>query len=210
MLGLLPWPQRTPLNVKVTGTLDEGELHHREDRLREHPKILRHRQTCTSRRTAKDPRRRWCTCAARRRPPTAPKAHYQRHGISFAKNGYVAIILDPIQIAETFSRHHGVYSGEMYDWYSRGYTPAGVGDLERHSRHRLSGDAARGGQDAHRHDRTLGRRGHELVHRPRSIPRMKIVAPIMGISTYAADVRENTPGAALRLHVSDQHLACTT
>src|SRR6476659_10077118 len=24
MLGLLPWPTRTPLNVKVTGTLDEG------------------------------------------------------------------------------------------------------------------------------------------------------------------------------------------
>src|ERR1041384_1911562 len=58
--------------------------------------------------------------------PFGAKTQYQRHGISFAKNGYVAFILDPIQIAETFGLHHGPSSQEMYDWYSRGYTPAGV------------------------------------------------------------------------------------
>ena len=36
------------------------------------------------------------------------------------------LILDSIQIAETFALHHGVSSLEMYDWYSRGYTPSGV------------------------------------------------------------------------------------
>jgi hypothetical protein len=30
--------------------------------------------------------------------PHGDKAKYQRHGISFAKNGYVAFILDSIQI----------------------------------------------------------------------------------------------------------------
>ena len=52
--------------------------------------------------------------------------HYQNHGSSLAKKGYAAFILDSIQSAETYGLHHGVFSQEMFDWYARGYTPAGV------------------------------------------------------------------------------------
>ena len=58
--------------------------------------------------------------------PHGNKAEYQRHGITLAKHGYAALIIDSIQIAETFALHHGILNNEMEWWYSRGYTPAGL------------------------------------------------------------------------------------
>ena len=52
--------------------------------------------------------------------------HYQHHGIWFAKNGYVCLIIDTIQLGEIEGIHHGTYSKNRWWWISRGYTPAGV------------------------------------------------------------------------------------
>ena len=54
------------------------------------------------------------------------KVHYQHHGIWFAKNGYVCLIIDSIQLGEIEGIHHGTYSKNRWWWISRGYTPAGV------------------------------------------------------------------------------------
>jgi len=194
MLGLLPWPRRTPLNLRVTGRLDRpgytvenivfeslpkfyvtGNLYVPKERKGKAPAIIY-----------------VCGHAG---APYGAKTRYQRHGISFAKNGYVAFILDPIQIAEPFALHHGVSGQEMFDWYSRGYTPAGVEVWNAmraidYLETRPEVDRARVG--------ITGRSGGAAMSWFTGAvdPRVKVVVPIMGISTYAANVRLNTQ----RLH----------
>lgn len=54
------------------------------------------------------------------------KVSYQHHGAWFARNGYVCLILDTVQLGEIAGIHHGTYREGMWWWNSRGYTPAGV------------------------------------------------------------------------------------
>jgi cephalosporin-C deacetylase-like acetyl esterase len=194
MLGLAPWPKRTPLNVRVTGKLDKGDYTVEKIAFESLPKfyVTGNLYVPKDRKGAAPAIVYVCGHAA---TPFGSKAYYQRHGISFAKNGYVCFILDPIQIAETFSLHHGVHSQEMYDWYARGYTPAGpetwnamraIDYLET----RPEVDKTRIG--------ITGRSGGAAMSWFTAAvdPRIKVSAPIMGISTYAANVAANTQ----RLH----------
>jgi dienelactone hydrolase len=54
------------------------------------------------------------------------KVAYQHHGAWFARNGYVCLVLDTLQLGEIQGLHHGTYREGMWWWNSRGYTPAGV------------------------------------------------------------------------------------
>lgn len=54
------------------------------------------------------------------------KASYQKHGVWFARNGYVCLALDTVQWGEFLGEHHGTYRLGRWWWASRGYTPAGV------------------------------------------------------------------------------------
>jgi dienelactone hydrolase len=54
------------------------------------------------------------------------KTAYQHHGLWFARNGYVCLVIDTIQLGEIEGIHHGTYRYGMWWWNSRGYTPAGV------------------------------------------------------------------------------------
>lgn len=54
------------------------------------------------------------------------KAAYQHHGIWFARNGYVCLVVDTLESGEILGNHHGTYRDGMWWWNSRGYTPAGV------------------------------------------------------------------------------------
>lgn len=54
------------------------------------------------------------------------KVTYQHHGGWFARNGYVCMILDTLQLGEIQGLHHGTHRAGMWWWNSRGYTPAGV------------------------------------------------------------------------------------
>jgi len=54
------------------------------------------------------------------------KVAYQHHGAWFARNGYVCLMLDTIQLGEIEGLHHGTNREGMWWWNSRGYTPAGV------------------------------------------------------------------------------------
>jgi hypothetical protein len=166
MLGLLPWPKRTPLNVQIRGTLDEGSYVIEKIAFESLPKfyVTANLYIPKNRRGPAPAVVYICFHAGHR---YGSKVAYQRHGISFAKNGYVAFLLDPIQIAETFSWRHGVYWAQMYDWYARGYTPAGpevwnamraIDYLETRP------EVDRGGDRDHG---PVGRRRHELVHRRR-------------------------------------------
>lgn len=54
------------------------------------------------------------------------KVHYQHHGGWFARNGYVCLTIDTLQLGEIEGIHHGTYREGMWWWVNRGYTPAGV------------------------------------------------------------------------------------
>jgi dienelactone hydrolase len=54
------------------------------------------------------------------------KTAYQHHPAWFARNGYVCLIIDTLQLGEIEGIHHGTYRYQMWWWNSRGYTPAGV------------------------------------------------------------------------------------
>jgi cephalosporin-C deacetylase-like acetyl esterase len=190
MLGLLPWPARTPLNVRVTGVLDKGSYTVEKIAFESMPKIyVTGNLYIPKQRAGRVPA--IVYVCGHSYSPSGDKAQYQRHGISFAKNGYAAFILDSIQIAETFGLHHGVFSQEMYDWYARGYTPAGVEVWNAmraidYLMTRAEVDGARIGM--------TGRSGGAAMSWFTAAvdPRVKVVIPVMGISTYSANVRANT------------------
>lgn len=54
------------------------------------------------------------------------KVHYQAHPAKFARLGFVCLIVETIQYGEVRGEHHGCYARGWFNWYSRGYTPAGV------------------------------------------------------------------------------------
>ncbi len=54
------------------------------------------------------------------------KVHYQAHPAKFAQLGFVCLIIETIQWGEVYGEHWGCYANGWFNWYSRGYTPAGV------------------------------------------------------------------------------------
>ena len=194
MLGLLPWPARTPLNVRITKTLEKDGYTVENITFESMPKVyVTGNLYVPKKRAGKLPA--VVYVCGHSYSPHGDKAMYQRHGISFAKNGYVAIILDSIQISETFALHHGVGWQEMPDWYARGYTPAGV---EVWNAMRAIDYLETRPEVDKDHIGMTGRSGGAAMSWFTAAvdQRVKAVAPVMGISTYEANVRDNTQ----RLH----------
>jgi hypothetical protein len=54
------------------------------------------------------------------------KTGYQHHGAWFARNGYVCLVIDSLQLGEIEGLHHGTHHLNQWWWNARGYTPAGV------------------------------------------------------------------------------------
>ena len=130
MLGLSPLPERTPLKPVVTGShTREGivvenlhfqsspglyvtaNLYRPEQQNGPLPAIL---YVCGHGRTKIDG------------VSYGNKVNYQHHGAWFARNGYVCLTIDTIQLGEIEGLHHGTYREGMWWWHNRGYTPAGV------------------------------------------------------------------------------------
>jgi len=130
MLGLWPEPERTDLKPVITGKLEEADftvekLHFQAmphlyvtanlylPKKLEHPApailyVCGHSRVITN----------GVSCGN--------KVAYQHHGIWFARNGYVCLVIDTVQLGELQGVHRGTYSDGRWWWNSRGYTPAGV------------------------------------------------------------------------------------
>ncbi len=123
--------------------------------------------------------------------PHGAKTAYQRHGHTLALHGYAAMVIDPVQIAETAGLHHGVRNQEMYEWYTRAYTPAGfeVWNTIR----ALDYLETRPEVDSERIGMTGRSGGAAMSWFTAAVePRIKVVIPIMGIGTYAVSVPDDT------------------
>ena len=190
MLGLLPWPARTPLNARITGALEGDSFTVEKLAFESLPKVFVTANLFLPEETRGRVPAVVYVCG-HAYSPYGNKIRYQRHGISLAKNGYVALIIDSIQIAETFALHHGVSGQQMPEWYSRGYTPGGVEvwNAMRGVDYLLT----RPEVDPERIGMTGRSGGAAVTWFTASVdPRIKVAAPVMGISTYAANVAADT------------------
>jgi dienelactone hydrolase len=128
MLGLDPLPPKTDLKPTVTGTVDHpdftveklhfqsrpglyvsGNLYVPKGLVRPAPAILYvcgHAQVKTN------------------GISYGAKVAYQHHGIWFARNGYVCLLIDTVQLGEIEGKHHGTHREGMWWWNSRGYSSA--------------------------------------------------------------------------------------
>lgn len=125
MLSLKDMPlqgQRSPLNVKKTGTIQmEGyrieKLYYESIPGLYVPANLYIPDHIT------DPRPAILYQCGHAR---SQKVHYQPHPHRYAQLGFVCLIVETVQYGEVFGEHWGCYARGWFNWYSRGYTPAGV------------------------------------------------------------------------------------
>ncbi|MCK5802755.1 MAG: acetylxylan esterase [Lentisphaeria bacterium] len=122
MLGLDPLPERMPLRAVETGRLQRGDMVVEKMHFQPipgcriaaniyRPKDIEHPLPAVIY---------VCGHAAR------GKFHYQEHPRWFGQHGYIAMILDAIQIGENDGFHHGTHRNSWWHWISQGYSPAAV------------------------------------------------------------------------------------
>ncbi|TVP99687.1 MAG: acetylxylan esterase [Planctomycetaceae bacterium] len=130
MLGLDPMPPRTPLKPEVTGIVEDHgvvveKLHFQSlpglyvtANLYRPPNVTEPLPTilyvCGHARAVEDG------------VSLGGKTSYHHHGVWFARNGYVCLVIDTIQLGEIEGIHHGTYRYGMWWWNNRGYSSAGV------------------------------------------------------------------------------------
>ncbi|HLX65045.1 MAG TPA: prolyl oligopeptidase family serine peptidase [Planctomycetota bacterium] len=127
MQGLWPLPEKTPLNAKTTGKLDDApdytvELVHYQSKPGLYvtanlflPKPINGKYPAIL-----------YQCGHSNEKRDGNKTAYQDWGIWFARHGYVALVTDSLQLGEIAGIHHGTYREGRWWWHSLGYTPAGV------------------------------------------------------------------------------------
>ncbi|MGI8784904.1 MAG: alpha/beta hydrolase family protein [Acidobacteriota bacterium] len=129
MLGLKPMPERTPLKATITGRLEQPGFTVEKLHFQSLPGLY-----VTANLYLPRP-------APGRQPAILYQSgHYNRHrregakvapdsqgdGIWFATHGYVALVLDTLELSEIAGLHRGLLGEKRWWWHSAGYTPAGV------------------------------------------------------------------------------------
>lgn len=123
MLGLSPLPEKTPLHATVTGTLDRGDYVVEKIHFQSAPGayVIGNLYRPAKIEGPLPAVLYLCGHSYGKVSPT-----YQANPRWFAQHGYVALVLDPIQLGESQGFHHGTHRSERWDWQSRGYTPLGT------------------------------------------------------------------------------------
>ena len=131
MLGLDPTQMRltrTPLSATVTGTLDAGDVTIEKLHYQSRPGLYVTANLFKPKKIEKDAKLPAIlyVCGHSNKGRDGNKTAYQDHGLWFASNGYVCLMVDTLQLGEIAGKHHGTYNLGRFWWHSRGYTPAGV------------------------------------------------------------------------------------
>lgn len=132
MLGLEPQPERTDLNVTVTGTIHHTGLNIQRLHYQSSPGLYVAANLYLPEGEA--PKTGWpavlYVCGHAKVEANGRllgnKTGYHQHGLWFARHGVACLIIDTVQLGELHGEHHGTYKLGRWDWVSRGYTPAGV------------------------------------------------------------------------------------
>ena len=133
------------------------------------------------------------------------KTAFQDHGMWFAANGYVCLIIDTLQLGEIAGKHHGTYNLGRWWWQARGYTPAGVECWN--GIRAIDYLVSRPDVDAERIGVTgISGGGAATVWIAAADERVKVAVPVSGMSDLESYVTEQGHQRPLRLHVPRQHL----
>lgn len=125
MLGLVDMPltgERSPLNVKKTGTIQMDGYRIEKLYYESIPGLYVPANLYIPDNITKPVPAILYQCGHSR----TQKVHYQAHPRRYAELGFVCLIVETIQWGEVYGDHWGCYSRGWFNWYSRGYTPAGV------------------------------------------------------------------------------------
>ena len=130
MLGLNPMPERTELKAVVTGRIERDGFTVEKVYFQSRPHLYVTANLYLPKPFPKPAPAVLYLCG---HSPVVSngvsfgnKVAYQHHGIWFARNGYVCLIVDTLQWGEITGHHWGTFREGAWWWNSRGYTPAGV------------------------------------------------------------------------------------
>ncbi|WP_406694909.1 prolyl oligopeptidase family serine peptidase [Singulisphaera sp. Ch08] len=127
MLGLSPLPEKTPLRAQVTGTVDrDGGVVIENLHFQSRPGLYVTGNLYRPKQSAEKLPAVLYVCGHSGMGRDGNKTAFQDHGMWFARNGYVCLIVDTLQLGEVASVHHGTYRMGRWWWQAAGYTPAGV------------------------------------------------------------------------------------
>ena len=130
MLGLDPMPARTPLKAVVTGKIQHKDFEVWKVHYQSMPRLYVTGNLYVPKGLAKPAPTILYVCGhggvKKDGISYGNKVHYQHHGIWFARNGYVCLVIDTLQLGEIEGIHHGTYNHNMWWWNSRGYSSAAV------------------------------------------------------------------------------------
>ena len=130
MLGLSPFPSRTDLKPVITGTIEQDQFIVENLHFQSLPRLYVTANLYLPKQISRPVPAILYVCGhgpvIRNGVSYGNKAAYQHHGAWFARNGYVCLVIDTLQLGEIEGIHHGIYREGMWWWNSRGYTPAGV------------------------------------------------------------------------------------
>jgi dienelactone hydrolase len=130
MLGLDPLPERTPLHAVVTGKLERDDFTVEKLYFQSRPHLYVTANLYLPKNTKGPAPAILYACGhttvKKDGVSYGSKAAYQKQPAWFARNGYVCLVMDTLQLGEIEGTHHGTYREGMWWWNARGYTPAGV------------------------------------------------------------------------------------
>jgi hypothetical protein len=125
MMGFWDFPpsaQRPPLNAKVTGVVERPGYRIEKLYYESLPKLYVDANLYVPKDLKGKAPAILYTCGHNQNQ----KVVYQAHARRFAELGFVCLLIETIQRGEAKGYHHGPYEEGWFQWYSRGYTPAGI------------------------------------------------------------------------------------
>jgi dienelactone hydrolase len=130
MLGLDPWPERTPLNSVVTGKVEHDEFTVEKVYFQSSPGLYVTANLYVPKNLPAPAPAILYVCGHGQvkegNVSFGNKTYYQHHGGWFARNGYVCLTIDTLQLGEIEGVHHGTARLNQWWWNARGYTATGV------------------------------------------------------------------------------------
>lgn len=180
---------RTPLNVRITGTVERDGYRIEKLYYESLPRLY---VTANLYLPAglKEPAPAVLYFCGHSRLQKADR-EFQAHGRKFCRLGFVTLLVDTVQYGEIKGDHHGCYAKGRFQWYSRGYTPAGVECWN--GIRALDLLAARPEVDAERMGITGISGGGGMSWRLGAADeRVKVAAPVCGTGTIRSHLAERT------------------
>jgi len=130
MLGLHPWPEKTPLAPEVTGAIERDDFRVEKLHFQSRPGLYVTANLYLPKQIDQPVPVVLYVCGhgpvKKNGVSYGNKVSYQHHGAWFARHGMACLMIDTLQLGEIEGLHHGTYREGMWWWLNHGYTPAGV------------------------------------------------------------------------------------